>query len=56
MNASAEAVVEVSADLAIPRLKGGFPFLGHTVDFIRDPVTLLQRAYDECGTVAQYLV
>ncbi|NOQ85027.1 MAG: cytochrome P450 [Myxococcales bacterium] len=37
-----------------PRLKGGFPLIGHTVDFARDPVGLLQRAYDECGRVAQF--
>ncbi len=37
-----------------PRLKGGFPLIGHTIDFARDPVGLLQRAYDECGRVAQF--
>ena len=37
-----------------PRLRGGWPLLGHTVDFARDPVKLLQRAYDECGRVAQF--
>ena len=37
-----------------PRLRGGAPWIGHTVDFVRDPVGLLQRAYDECGRVAQF--
>jgi len=37
-----------------PRLKGGWPVIGHTIDFARDPVGLLQRAYDECGRVAQF--
>jgi sterol 14-demethylase len=37
-----------------PRLKGGLPLIGHTVEFARDPVGLLQRAYDECGRVAQF--
>ncbi|MBW2376786.1 MAG: cytochrome P450, partial [Deltaproteobacteria bacterium] len=37
-----------------PRMKGGFPLIGHTIDFARDPVGLLQRAYDECGRVAQF--
>lgn len=37
-----------------PRLKGGFPLIGHTIDFARDPVGLLQRAYAECGRVAQF--
>jgi sterol 14-demethylase len=35
-------------------MKGGFPLIGHTIDFARDPVGLLQRAYDECGRVAQF--
>ena len=37
-----------------PRLGGGFPLIGHTIDFARDPVGLLQRAYDQCGRVAQF--
>jgi sterol 14-demethylase len=37
-----------------PRLKGGLPFIGHTLEFAKDPVGLLQRAYDECGRVAQF--
>ena len=37
-----------------PRLEGGFPLIGHTIDFARDPVGLLQRAYEECGRVAQF--
>ena len=36
-----------------PRLKGGLPLIGHTIEFARDPVGLLQRAYDECGRVAR---
>lgn len=37
-----------------PQVRGGFPFIGHTIDFARDPVGLLQRAHDECGSVAQF--
>lgn len=37
-----------------PRLEGGFPWIGHTIEFARDPVGLLHRAYDECGRVAQF--
>ncbi|MFW2388629.1 MAG: cytochrome P450 [Polyangiales bacterium] len=37
-----------------PRLAGGWPLIGHTIDFARDPVGLLQRAYDECGRVAHF--
>ncbi|MEM9728203.1 MAG: cytochrome P450 [Myxococcota bacterium] len=37
-----------------PQLRGGFPLIGHTIDFARDPVGLLQRAHDECGVVAQF--
>ena len=37
-----------------PRVSGGLPLLGHTLEFGRDPVGLLQRAYDERGRVAQF--
>ena len=37
-----------------PRLTKGWPLIGHTLEFARDPVRLLQRAYDECGRVAQF--
>ena len=39
-----------------PTLSGGIPLIGHTLDFARDPVALLQRAYDECGRVAKFKV
>ncbi len=37
-----------------PQMRGGLPLVGHTIDFIRDPVGLLQRAYAQCGRVAQF--
>ncbi len=37
-----------------PKLSGGLPLLGHTVQFARDPVGLLDRAFRECGPVAQF--
>ncbi len=37
-----------------PRLKGGWPVLGHSLDFVREPVELLKRAFEECGRVAQF--
>jgi sterol 14-demethylase len=53
--ASAEAVPSASLPLKTPpRLKGGLPLIGHTLEFAKDPVGLLQRAYDECGRVAQF--
>ena len=41
---------------APPKVGGGLPVLGHTVDFIRDTVGLLRRAYAEQGPVAQLKV
>lgn len=40
----------------LPRVSGGIPLLGHTVDFIRDTIGLLQRAHNECGDVATFHV
>jgi len=41
---------------APPRLSGGLPFIGHTVDFVRDAIGLLSRAHAECGDVAAFRV
>ncbi|MGB5813079.1 MAG: cytochrome P450 [Polyangiales bacterium] len=55
MSASAErASLHTAAGKTPPRLRGGLPVIGHTIDFARDPVQLLQRAHDECGDVAQF--
>ena len=57
MSATASADAARTATLKLkrpPRLTGGLPVVGHTVDFAKDPVGLLQRAYDECGPVAQF--
>ena len=35
-----------------PRLGGGLPFVGHTVEFIRSTIPLLTRAHRELGEVA----
>lgn len=37
-----------------PRLKGGFPVIGHTMAFVKDTIGLLQRTHDECGTVGRF--
>lgn len=39
-----------------PRLSGGLPLLGHTVNFLRDLTGLLERARHECGDVASIRV
>jgi sterol 14-demethylase len=57
MSATASAGAAPAASVELrkpPRLKGGWPLIGHTIAFARDPVSLLQRAYDECGRVAQF--
>ena len=37
-----------------PKLKGGLPFIGHTMDFVKDTIGLLQKTYDECGRVGRF--
>jgi sterol 14-demethylase len=57
MNATASAGTANAASVQLerpPRVGGGLPLIGHTLEFARDPVGLLQRAYDECGRVAQF--
>jgi sterol 14-demethylase len=57
MNATASVGAAPAASIELknpPRLRGGWPLIGHTIQFARDPVGLLQRAYDECGRVAQF--
>ena len=39
-----------------PMLGGGLPVLGHTLDFVRDTIGLLERARRECGDVAKFRV
>ncbi len=42
--------------LAPPRLSGGMPVVGHTVEFVRNALGLLSRAHDELGEVAAFEV
>lgn len=35
-----------------PRLRGGLPWLGHALEFHRDPVRLLRRAHEELGGIS----
>jgi sterol 14alpha-demethylase len=47
----------VAAPLPLaPKLKGGLPLLGHTVDFLRDTQGLMRRAASEVGPVARFRV
>jgi sterol 14-demethylase len=39
-----------------PKASGGLPLVGHTLDFLRDTVGLLERARRECGDVARFRV
>ena len=39
---------------AIPELKGGWPLLGHLPDFVKDPVALLYRGWDEEGDLFRF--
>jgi sterol 14alpha-demethylase len=47
----------VAAPLPLaPKLKGGLPLLGHTIDFLRDTQGLMRRAAAEVGPVARFRV
>jgi len=37
-----------------PKLRGGLPLIGHTMDFVRDTIGLLQKTYDQCGRVGRF--
>ncbi|HMV66038.1 MAG TPA: cytochrome P450 [Myxococcota bacterium] len=37
-----------------PMLSGGWPLVGHTVEFVRNTLPLLVRAHEECGDVAMF--
>jgi len=37
-----------------PRLKGGLPIVGHTVDFVRDTIGLLARVQRELGEIGAF--
>lgn len=39
-----------------PLLAGGLPVIGHTVDFLRDPVALLRRAQQQLGDVFRFRI
>ncbi len=39
-----------------PRLEGGLPVLGHTIDFVRSAMGLLDHAHRELGEVASFQV
>jgi sterol 14-demethylase len=44
---------ETTAKAPVP-LPGGWPLLGHTVDFVRDTLGLLERTHDACGMVGTF--
>jgi sterol 14-demethylase len=48
--------VAYSSGKPIPRLAGGLPFLGHAIEFHRDPVGLIQRGRDGHGELFSFLL
>lgn len=44
------------AQSSIPELEGGLPYLGHALEFWRNPVGLLQRGYDQFGELFSFLL
>lgn len=39
-----------------PLLRGGLPYLGHALEFARDPIGLLQRGRDEFGEIFSFIL
>ena len=39
-----------------PQLRGGLPFIGHAIEFHRNPTRLLQRGRDEFGEIFSFLL
>jgi sterol 14-demethylase len=48
--------VQPSRGKPIPGLSGGLPFLGHAIEFRRDPVGLIQRGRDRHGDLFSFLL
>ena len=38
----------------IPRMSGGLPWLGHALEFRRNPVALLRRGREKCGELFHF--
>lgn len=53
---SALAESQVPPGKLPPALPGGLPFLGHALDFCRNPVRLLQRGRDRYGPIFSFLL
>ena len=51
---SAPAPISAGKAKRPPKLKGGLPLIGHTLDFVRDTIGLLQRTHDECGKAGRF--
>ncbi|MDE0310129.1 MAG: cytochrome P450 [Acidiferrobacterales bacterium] len=43
-----------SANLAVPKLSGGWPLLGNLVEFVKNPVSTLGRGRDEHGELVKF--
>lgn len=39
---------------SVPKLSGGWPLLGHLPEFVKDPVSLLDRAWREHGELSRF--
>src|SRR5262245_55039167 len=42
--------------MRIPELRGGLPFLGHAIEFHRDPTGLIRRGRDQFGEIYSFLL
>ena len=46
--------VRLSAAKAVPELTGGWPLIGHLLDFQKDPVSMLSRGWCEQGELVRF--
>src|SRR6478752_6163487 len=44
------------SEMNIPELRGGLPFLGHAIEFHRNPTELLRRGRERFGEIFSFLL
>ncbi len=54
MTAQSQNSIDPGPDVVAPRLSGGWPLVGHLPSFLKDPVSLLQRGWQEKGDLYRF--
>ena len=47
-------VIESGREREVPKLRGGWPLVGHLFDLRRDPLAFMRRVREECGDVGGF--